>query len=241
MRNPQRTRYSKHLFFFLFFFVTSFFSLRTLKKVNIKDIEIYGSDFFKKEVIIKNSSVDFPKGLIFINPKFMEKELKRNLSLENILISRQIIPFRLKIRIKTRTPIAYGEKTISGKETKGFIDKDGFFIDYKYADIRDPKGLSLEVIGWKKKFRKILSKIIKSQQDDEIEFSKIIFSPDGFLTLVEKDLNIILLGLNSNFIDYQLQIIKNLKYQFKTNNIPKKIDNIDLTDPIKPTIKVFKP
>ena len=46
---------------------------------------------------------------------------------------------------------------------------------------------------------------------------------------------------NSNLINYQLQIIKNLKNEFKKKNFIKKIDNIDLTNPKKPKIKVFKP
>jgi len=57
----------------------------------------------------------------------------------------------------------------------------------------------------------------------------------------EKDLKEIFLGFNPNIINYQLQIIKNLKNKFKKNNFSEKIDNIDLTDPNKPKIKVFKP
>ena len=49
------------------------------------------------------------------------------------------------------------------------------------------------------------------------------------------------LGFNPTLINYQLQIINNLKNEFKKNNFLKKIDNIDLTDPNKPKIKVFKP
>ena len=57
----------------------------------------------------------------------------------------------------------------------------------------------------------------------------------------EKDLQNIILGFNPNLINYQLQIINNLKNEFKRNNFSQKIDNIDLTDPNKPKIKVFKP
>ncbi len=67
------------------------------------------------------------------------------------------------------------------------------------------------------------------------------FSPNGFLTVEEKDLKKIFLGFNPNLINYQLQIINKLKNEFKKNEFPKKIDNIDLTDPNKPKIKVFKP
>ena len=69
---------------------------------------------------------------------------------------------------------------------------------------------------------------------------KITFSSEGFLTIEEKDLNTIFLGLKPNLINYQLQIINNLKNEFKINNFSEKIDTIDLTDPNKPKIKVFK-
>ena len=69
---------------------------------------------------------------------------------------------------------------------------------------------------------------------------KISFSPNGFITLEEKDLKKILLGFNPNLIETQLLIIKSFKSQIK-NNITNKIHNIDLIDPNNPKIKVFKP
>jgi len=51
----------------------------------------------------------------------------------------------------------------------------------------------------------------------------------------------IFLGFNPNLINYQLQKINNLKNELKKNSFSKKIQNIDLTNPDKPKIKVFKP
>ena len=97
------------------------------------------------------------------------------------------------------------------------------------------------MVGWEKKFKKILSKIFIAQEKYNLEIVKITFSTNGFLILEEKDLKKIFLGLNPNLINYQLQIIKNLKNEFKDNSFSEKIDNIDLTYPNKPKIKVFKP
>jgi len=91
------------------------------------------------------------------------------------------------------------------------------------------------------KFKKILSEIFIAQENYEFEIVKITFSPNGFLTLEEKDLNTIFLGFKPNLINYQLKIINNLKNEFKKNSFTQKIDNIDLTNPDKPKIKVFKP
>ena len=123
----------------------------------------------------------------------------------------------------------------------GFIDKNGIFINKQYVNKKNLNKLTIKVFGWKEKFQKILSKIFIAIENYELEIVKITFSSDGFLTVEEKDLNTIFLGLRPNLINYQLQIINNLKNEFKKSSFSKKIDNIDLTNPDKPKIKVFKP
>ena len=147
----------------------------------------------------------------------------------------------LKILIKTRTPIAYGEGIFKEKKITGFVDEDGFFINKKYSDQVNLKKLSSKIFGWKENFRETLSKILDYQKYSDVEFITMTFSPNGFLTLEEKSLKTILLGFNPKIIEIQLQVINDIKKQIKQNNILEKIDNIDITDPNNPKIKVFKP
>ena len=204
-------------------------------------MRIYGSKLFSKEDLVRNSSLNFSTRLIFIKTKYIEKELEQNLSLKNVSVNREILPFGLKVLIKTRTPIAYGEKLLNGEKISGFIDEDGFFINKNHIKNENSKKFNTKVFGWQENFRKTLSEILTLKKNGELELLKISFSPNGFLTLEEKDLKTILLGFNPNLIRFQLKIISNLKNQFKENNVSKKIDNIDLTDPNYPKIKVFKP
>ncbi|WP_348666057.1 hypothetical protein, partial [uncultured Microbacterium sp.] len=146
-----------------------------------------------------------------------------------------------KVKVETRSPIAYGERILNDEKILGFIDKDGIFIDRKNADKKKLNKLTIQVFGWKEKFKDVLSEIFIAQENYELEIVKITFSANGFLTIEEKDLKTIFLGLSQNSINYQLQIINNLKNEFKKNNFYEKIDNIDLTNPSKPKIKVFKP
>ena len=241
MNNSKKINYSNFLFLILLLFSTSIISLKILKKVNIQNIKIAGSEFFSEKDVVDNSSLKFPIRLIFINTSYLEKELKQNLSLKNISVSRQILPFGLKVYLKTRTPIAFGERILNNKRIIGFIDKDGVFINKKNADNVNLSEINVKVFGWNEKFKKTLSEIFIAQENNEFEIIKITFSPNGFITVEEKDLKTIFLGFNNNLIKYQLQIIKNLKNEFKKNNFSEKIDNIDLTDPDKPKIKVFKP
>ena len=241
MKYEKKINNRSFLLLLLFLFSTSLITLKTLKKVNIQDIRISGSKLFTQNDVVKNSSLKFPIRLILINTNFLEKELKQNLSLKNVSVNRELFPFGLKVNINSRIPIAYGERILNDEKILGFIDKDGIFINKQNVDEKNLNKLTIKVFGWKEKFKKILSEIFIAIDNYELEIVKITFSSDGFLTVEEKDLKTIFLGFKPNLINYQLQIINNLKNEFKKNNFSEKIDNIDLTDPNKPKIKVFKP
>ena len=236
-----QTKINNRSFLFLILFSTSFISLATIKKVNIQDIRISGSKLLTQNDVANISTLKFPTRLIFIQTNLLEKELRQNLSLKNVSVSRQIFPFGLKVQVKTRTPIAYGERILNGEKISGFIDKDGIFINKQNAEEIELSRLNIQIFGWKERFKKTLSEILIARDNYEFEIVKITFSPNGFLTLEEKNLKKIFLGFNPNLINYQLQIINDLKIQFKKNNFYEKIDSIDITDPNKPKIKVFKP
>ena len=241
MKNQKVIKNRSFFFLISFLFLTSLISIKTFKKVDLQDIRISGSELFSQNDVVKNSSLNFPIRLIFVKTNLLEKELKQNLSLKNVSVNRELFPFGLKVHINSRIPIAYGERILNDEKILGFIDKDGIFINKQNVDEKNLNKLTIQVFGWKEKFKKILSEIFIAQEDYSFEVVKITFSPNGFLTIEEKDLKTIFLGFNPNLINYQLQIINKLKNEFKKNNFSKKIDKIDLTDPNKPKIKVFKP
>ncbi len=241
MKNQKRINNRSFSFLISFLFLTTLLNIKSLKKVYIQDIRISGSELFSQNDVVKNSSLNFPIRLIFVETNLLEKELKQNLSLKNVSVSRELFPFGLKIIVNTRIPIAYGERMLNDEKILGFIDKDGIFINKQNVDEKNLNKLTIQVFGWKEKFKKILSEIFIAIENYELEIVKVTFSNDGFLTVEEKDLKTIFLGFKPNLINYQLQKINNLKNQLKKNSFSKKIDNIDLTNPDKPKIKVFKP
>ena len=241
MRNKQKINKTTFFISILFLLSTSLLSLKTLKKVEAQNIKITGSKLFSEKDLVQNSSLNFSTRLIFIKTKQIEKELKKNLSLKNVSVIRQVLPFGLKVIIKTRIPIARGEQLFQGERILGFIDEDGLFINKKHTEIVPFEILPVKIFGWREQFKKTLSEILKSQKNGDFELIKITFSTNGSLTLEEKDLKIIFLGFNSNLIRSQLLVIKNLKNQLGGGDFSEKIDIIDLTDPENPKIKVFKP
>ena len=89
MKNLKKIK--NRSFFFLISFLLGLVSLKTLKKVDIQDIKISGSELFSQDDVVNNSSLKFPIRLIFIQAKVLEKELKQNLSLKNVSVSLSLI------------------------------------------------------------------------------------------------------------------------------------------------------
>jgi len=154
-------------FFFLisFLFLTSLLSIKTLKKVDLQDIRISGSELFSQNDVVKNSSLNFPIRLIFVKTNLLEKELKQNLSLKNVSVNRELFPFGLKVHLDTRTPIAYGERVLNDEKILGFIDKDGIFISKNNADEKNLKKLKIQVFGWKENSNQLTLDYLKEVND----------------------------------------------------------------------------
>ena len=240
MNNRGIHEIKKLILFGTFIIFTNILTINLFKKVDLKNIYINGADFLSVNDVIENTSLQLPRKLIFIKTKLMEKELKQNISLKQISITRQIFPFGLIINIQARKPVAYAEKEENGKKIKGFIDQDGFFIKDKYLPERENLIFPIKIFGWKKDYKELISLIIKTyKKTDDLEAIKI--SSEGFVTLEEKVLTKIFIGFKTQEIEEKLNLIFDIKEQFKKQKIRKKIKSLDLTDLANPKIKVFIP
>ena len=237
----KKVKKRRFILSFSILFLITLVTTKSLKKVYPQDIFIYGSNSLSSADILKNSSLNFPMPLLFVKTKYIEQQLKKNLSLKNVSVTRQIFPFGLRIFIQTREPIAYGEKIKNGKKVKGYIDKYGFFIDEKYTDKKYLRELSTSIFGWKTDYIILISKILNYSNEYSVNFQTINFSPNGFLILEEVTLKKIILGNDTKLIENQLNTIVNIKNKLTDEEFLEKIDTIDITDPKNPKIKVFKP
>ena len=126
------------------------------------------------------------------------------------------------------------------QKTKGFIDKDGIFIQKEYIPIRDNLIFPIKIFGWKKENIKLISLILKTYKNtDDLEVIKI--SSEGFITLEEKFFQKIYFGFKTNAIKEKLNLIFDIKKQLKKQKLRNKIKSLDLSDLANPKIKVFIP
>lgn len=234
------TESKKTFLLFVLFFCTSLISLRSLKKLEMNHL-IIEENLISKEDILSNSSLKLPKRLIFIQTNSLEQELKENLSLKYISVNKQLIPFGLKIYVQKRIPVAYAEMIIDGRTVKGFVDANGIFVPKEFISSNIDFNFSLTISGWRESSSDDLAKIIKINDKFDIEINEINISKSGFISLQEQNLNTVLLGFESKNLDTQLKLLVDMKRQLNTLEIIKEIEGLDLTDPLNPKIKVFKP
>ncbi len=222
------------------FCLTNFLIINLFKTVDLKDIHIKGSEFISKEEITENTSLNLPTRLIFIKTKLIANELKQIYSLKQISVTREILPVGLKIKLKTRIPVAFAEKVENGTKVEGFVDKEGIFIEKEFYGNKDNYNFPVKIFGWNKKHERIISEIIKIYNNSS-DLEVIDISPEGFIMLEDKKLQIILLGYQSPDTSEKLNLIFDIKNQLINQKIQKKIKILDLTDPVNPRIKVFIP
>ena len=230
----------KLILFGIFFVSTNILTINLFKKVDLKNVHINGEDFISVKHIKENTSLKFPRRLISIKTKLIERELEQNMSLKKISVTRQIFPFGLVINIETRKPVAFAEREEKGRKIKGFVDEDGFFIKEKYVPEGENLFFPIKIFGWKEDYKKLISSIIKTYRNtDDLKAIKI--SSEGFITLEEKFLQKVFLGFKTKEMEDKLNLIFDIKEQFKEKKIRKKIKSLDLTDLVNPKIKVFIP
>ena len=113
MKNQKVIKNRNFFLLISFLFLTSLLSIKTFKKVDTQDIRISGNELISQNDVAKNTSLNFPISLIFIETNLLEKELRQNLSLKNVSVNRELFPFGLKVDINSRIPIAYGQRILN--------------------------------------------------------------------------------------------------------------------------------
>ena len=65
MKNQKKIKYRSFFFLISFLSLTTLLSIKTLKKVDIQDIRISGSEFFKQNDVVNNSLPEILMSSIF--------------------------------------------------------------------------------------------------------------------------------------------------------------------------------
>ena len=231
----QTIFFSSFSWFLILFLVNNGWEL-----VNKDQVVIIGNSIFNKESILSASGISFPKPLLKIIPKEIERSLKRELSLKAVSIERHIFPQQLFISVLERKPIAYAQRRTAEKLENGMIDQYAEWIPLRWEDWNQSE-IDLIIEGWRASQRKLISYLLINKKSLGSPLKKIILDPNGEISLQTKDFNLIMLGANSNLLRDQIRILSHLNSSISTDLLNKRVLNVDLRDPSKPELQTGQP
>ncbi len=226
------------IFFYLLISTSLAFLLirKGWEPINKQHIQIKGTLSIPKEFIIQAMEIQFPIGILEINPKQLESNLKKKLSLQSVAINRRIAPLGLEVKILERVPIAVGFRLGSNGEEKGLIDKKGYWIPINQPLKFNDHSPSLVIEGWSEPNQKLIALILQKQKGFEYRLKRIIFNPNGDISLQTKEFALIHLGKRADLLKKQLEAISHLSKSLQNELINDYKTILDLKNPLKPKL-----
>ncbi|KGG22120.1 MULTISPECIES: cell division protein FtsQ/DivIB [Prochlorococcus] len=227
-----------------FFSITTFLGGLLVTKgrepINSNQIHIKGAANTPNREIVKAMGINLPTSLLEINPKQLENNLQKNLPIKAVAISRRIAPLGIDVQILEREPIAFALRKQGNNQEKGMVDKEGYWIPIingTNESSNTSKGLIID--GWDPSKKDLIKFLLRNQTSLGSPLKRVIFNPNGNISLQTEFFKFVHLGNKSNLLDQQLKAIAQL-----SKSLPNKLTDtseiiLNLKNPSKP--KLFLP
>ncbi len=209
--------------------------------INAEQIYVHGNTKLRANSIIEASGLNFPIGILAINPKELEINLMKELPVENISIRRNIITPSIEIGLQKRNLIAFADRRGPKRTEKGMLDKDGNWIPLRIAQKIDQPNTGVYVNGWISAHQSWIAEILEQRNTLGSSLQKIIINPNGELILQTKDFEKVQLGANKMNFREQIKALNQLSKKLPEDFINQKGTILDIRDPFKPELQMPKP
>ena len=207
--------------------------------IDKNQIYIKGAIHTPREEILAAMKLNLPKAILEINPKQIEENIHRDLSLQAVSVNRRLAPLSLEVKIVERIPKAFALRRGKNGQEKGMIDEKGYWIPiFKSVQNKAPS-LELIIDGWSQQNQKLISIILRNEKKLGSQLKRIIFKPNGNIVLQTADFLFIYLGNNPAVLKQQIKSIKQLSKSLPHELIQSSSTILDLKNHLKP--KLFLP
>nr|WP_254216794.1 FtsQ-type POTRA domain-containing protein [Synechococcus sp. CCY 9618] len=202
-------------------------------------VEVLGSAVVSRDQAINAAGLRFPQPLMGLQPRQVASDLMGALPVEQVKVSRLMLPPRLRVELKDREAVARAERRTDRGPEVGFVDGLGNWISIRqHQGVRSKGDLSLLVVGWNARHRAVLAQVLKQRQLLGPGLREIRFEPDGSLWLVTTQLGRVRLGPPDARLNRRLEVAAHLG-----RTLPARIKGsppqlIDLSDPEQPELSL---
>ena len=193
-----------------------------------KQIGVEGEILVSEKAIRRTLNLDYPRSIWSVDGLDLANKIESLPSVEAAKVSKQIIPPRINILVREKTPVA-----LATSESKvGFLNSSGEWIEQNFYDnINSQSTLpELKAIDYKVQFKQPWTKIYQLiLLYPELKISEVHWQASGGISL-ETKIGQVFLGSESSRFKQQFKIISQLK------NLPERIEQseisyIDLSNP----------
>ena len=200
-------------------------------------IEVLGSSQVHRDQVIREARLQLPLSLLSLKPQELAQRLSAGLPVEQVQISRLMLPPRLRINLVEREAVAQAQRRSNRGVERGFVDRLG-----NWMTSRQQRGSSLPrqpqvmVIGWQERLRTPLSEVLAQQEQLGSALQQVRFEPNGSLWLRTAALGDVHLGLPDQRLSRRLEVLRHLSTHLPQQIKTLKIQSIDLSDPEQPEL-----
>ena len=205
---------------------------------NPSQVEVVGSRQVSREQIIQEARLRFPLQLLNLQPRQLAAQLAAALPVENVQVTRLMLPPRLRIDLVDRKAVARAERNTGKGLEQGYVDRLGNWMTSRQQSGANGSGAAplLLVSGWQERLRPPLAQVLAHSQQLGSTLQEIHFEPNGNLWLITSSLGKVRLGLPDGQLARRLDILTHLSSHLGARVKGLRVQSIDLSDPDHPEL-----
>jgi cell division protein FtsQ len=207
-------------------------------------VEVSGSRLVNRDQVIQAAGLSFPQPLLALQPRQIIQTLSTALPVENVRVSRLMLPPRLRVELIDRSAVARAERRNKDGLEQGYVDRLGNWINLRQnLGVRLEGTQELRVVGWNERHRPALAKVLQERPAFGGKLQEIRFDPEGSLWLITTDLGPVRLGPADGQLERRLAVAAHLNATLPANLRGRRPQIVDLSDPDQPELSLtgFKP
>jgi len=207
-------------------------------------VEVSGSRLVSRDQVIQAAGLSFPQPLLALQPRQIIQTLSTALPVENVRVSRLMLPPRLRVELIDRSAVARAERRNKEGLEQGYVDRLGNWISLRQnLGVRLEGTQELRVVGWNERHRPALAKVLQERPAFGGKLQEIRFDPEGSLWLNTTDLGPVRLGPADGQLERRLAVAAHLNATLPANLRGRRPQIVDLSDPDQPELSLtgFKP
>jgi cell division protein FtsQ len=204
---------------------------------NPSQIEVLGSSQVSREQVIREAQLRLPLTLLTLRPHELADRLSAGLPVEQVQVSRLMLPPRLRISLVEREAVAQAQRRTSRGLEQGYVDRLGNWMTSRQqrggGQARTPQ---VVVLGWQERLRSPLSAVLAQQDQLGSALQQVRFEANGSLWLRTAALGDVHLGPPDERLPRRIEVLRHLSAHLPAQIKNLRIQSIDLSDPDQPEL-----